>query len=52
MAHVIFYVHDLRTSGVVRDTLKLAAYCAAYHRVTLVAGYQDGYLKGEAGGSR
>lgn len=42
---IVIYVHDLRTSGVVRDSLGLATYCAARHPVTVVAGYRSGWLE-------
>ncbi len=51
MGRLVFYVHDLRTSGVVRDSLSLAAHCAPHHRVTLVAGYGAGFLRDEASGA-
>ncbi len=51
MGRLVIYVHDLRTSGVVRDSLNLAAHCAPHHRVTLVAGYGAGFLQHEAAGA-
>jgi glycosyltransferase involved in cell wall biosynthesis len=48
MGNIILYVHDLRTSGVVRGAIALARDCAARHRTTLVAGYGDGFLREEA----
>jgi glycosyltransferase involved in cell wall biosynthesis len=49
MGHLVIYVHDLRTSGVVRDSLKLAAHCSGHHRVTLIAGHGGGFFETEAG---
>ena len=51
MGRLVIYVHDLRTSGVVRDSLHLAAHCAGHHQVTLVAGYGTGFLQDQAGGA-
>lgn len=48
MAKIIIYVHDFRTSGVVKDSLMLAGHCAQSHEVTLVAGYGGGFLEEEA----
>ncbi len=42
MAHVALYVHDLRSSGVVRNALVYARRLARDHRVTLIAGSSDG----------
>lgn len=50
MAKIILYVHDFRTSGVVKDSLLLAQHCAQSHDVTLVAGYGGGFLEEEARG--
>jgi hypothetical protein len=48
MRDVILYVHDLRTSGVVRDAMLLAAHLAKTRSTTLVAGYGDGFFQAEA----
>jgi glycosyltransferase involved in cell wall biosynthesis len=48
MGNVIIYVHDLRSSGVVRDAMMLAAHCAPRHATTLVAGHGDGFFREEA----
>ena len=48
MGNVIIYVHDLRSSGVVRDAMMLAAHCAGRHRTTLVAGHGEGFFRDEA----
>lgn len=48
MTKIALYVHDFRTSGVVKDSLMLAAHCAKHHEVTLVAGYGTGFLEEEA----
>jgi glycosyltransferase involved in cell wall biosynthesis len=48
VSRIIIFVHDLRTSGVVRDSMNLAAHCARFHEVTLVAGYRAGFLAGQA----
>lgn len=48
MGRIIIYVHDFRTSGVVRDSMKLAEHCAGDHDVTLLAGYGGGFLEAEA----
>jgi glycosyltransferase involved in cell wall biosynthesis len=48
MLPLVIYIHDFRTSGVVRDSLKLAAHCSMHFPVTLVAGHQVGFLEGEA----
>lgn len=45
---VMVYVHDLRTSGVVRNTLAIARKVAERYEVVLVAGHRDGYLLDEA----
>jgi glycosyltransferase involved in cell wall biosynthesis len=49
MGNVIIYVHDLRSSGVVRDAMMLAAHCAGRHETTLVAGHGEGFFREEAG---
>jgi glycosyltransferase involved in cell wall biosynthesis len=48
MSRLVIYVHDLRTSGVVRDSLNLAAHCARHRPVTLIAGHRSGFLGDEA----
>lgn len=48
MTSIIIYVHDFRVSGVVKDSLMLAAHCAKSHEVTMVAGYGGGFLEEEA----
>ena len=50
----MIYVHDLRTSGVVRNTLAIARKVAERQEVVLVAGHRDGYLAdaADAGGWR
>jgi glycosyltransferase involved in cell wall biosynthesis len=48
MLPLVIYIHDFRTSGVVRDSMKLAAHCSMHFPVTLVAGHRVGYLEGEA----
>jgi glycosyltransferase involved in cell wall biosynthesis len=48
MAIVILYVHDLRSSGVVRDAMMLAGHMAGRHETILVAGHGDGFLAREA----
>ncbi|RVT89733.1 glycosyltransferase [Sphingomonas crocodyli] len=52
MTDIIIYVHDLRSSGVVRDAIRLADHCAERHRVTLVAGHGDGFFREAAGQGR
>ncbi|TZG27525.1 glycosyltransferase [Sphingomonas montanisoli] len=52
MTDIIIYVHDLRSSGVVRDAIRLADHCAERHRVTLVAGHGDGFFRDLAGQGR
>ena len=52
MADIIIYVHDLRSSGVVRDAIRLADHCAERHPVTLVAGHGDGFFRDAAGQGR
>lgn len=49
MGNVIIYVHDLRSSGVVRDAMMLAAHCAGRHETTLVAGHGEGFFRDRAG---
>lgn len=48
MAAVYLYVHDLRSSGVVRNAITFAARHAADHPTTLIAGYADGFFRDEA----
>lgn len=48
MGNIIFYVHDLRTSGVLRDTMMVAQSCAERHDTTVVAGYGDGFFRDAA----
>ena len=47
MASISFYVHDLRTSGVLRDTMMVAQHCAERYPTTVVAGYGDGFFRDE-----
>jgi len=48
MGTIIIYVHDLRSSGVVRDAMMLADHCAGRHDTTLVAGHGEGFFIDEA----
>lgn len=48
MGTIIIYVHDLRSSGVVRDAMMLATHCAGRHETTLVAGHGEGFFRDEA----
>lgn len=48
MRHVIVYVHDLRSSGVVRNAIDHARRIARDHPTTLVAGYDVGLFREEA----
>ncbi len=48
MGTVIIYVHDLRSSGVVRDALMLADHIAGRHETILVAGHGEGFFREEA----
>src|SRR4051812_29679950 len=48
MAHVFVYIHDFRSSGVVRDALSFATRLSHEHQTTLVAGYGDGFFRVEA----
>lgn len=48
MRHVYLYVHDLRSSGVVRNAIDFAKRLAADHPTTLVAGYGEGFFADEA----
>ncbi len=45
MSRIVLFVHDLRASGVVRDSLNLALHCAPFHTVTLVSGHRTGFLQ-------
>jgi len=49
MGNINFYVHDLRSSGVLRDTMAVASHCAQRHQTTIVAGYGDGFFRESAG---
>lgn len=49
MGNIIFYVHDLRTSGVLRDTMMVANHVASHHPTTVVAGHDDGFFQNEIG---
>jgi glycosyltransferase involved in cell wall biosynthesis len=51
MGHIILYIHDFRSSGVVRNALSQARGLAERHRVTLVAGYGQGHFREEAIGA-
>jgi glycosyltransferase involved in cell wall biosynthesis len=48
MRHVYLYVHDLRSSGVVRNAIDFAKRLAEDHPTTLVAGYGEGFFAEEA----
>ena len=48
MRHVYLYVHDLRSSGVVRNAIDFAKRLAEDHPTTLVAGYGQGFFADEA----
>lgn len=48
MRHVYLYVHDLRSSGVVRNALDFAKRLSQDHPTTLVAGYGQGFFAEEA----
>ena len=48
MPHVYLYVHDLRSSGVVRNAIDFARRLAEDHPTTLVAGYGEGFFAEEA----
>ncbi|HEX7885493.1 MAG TPA: glycosyltransferase [Phenylobacterium sp.] len=48
MRHVYLYVHDLRSSGVVRNALDFAGRLAQDHPTTLVAGFAEGFFHDEA----
>ena len=49
MGNISFYVHDLRSSGVLRDTMMVAQHCAQHYPTTVVAGYGDGFFRDEIG---
>jgi len=48
MRHVYLYVHDLRSSGVVRNAIDFARRLAQDHPTTLIAGYGQGFFADEA----
>jgi glycosyltransferase involved in cell wall biosynthesis len=48
MRHVYLYVHDLRSSGVVRNAIDFAKRLAKDHPTTLVVGYSEGFFAEEA----
>jgi glycosyltransferase involved in cell wall biosynthesis len=48
MEHVYLYIHDFRSSGVVRNALSYARRLAGEHPTTLVVGYGDGFFRAEA----
>lgn len=48
MRHVYLYVHDLRSSGVVRNAIDFAKRLAQEHPTTLVVGYGEGFFAEEA----
>lgn len=48
MRHVYLYVHDLRSSGVVRNAIDFARRLAQDHPTTLVTGYGEGFFADEA----
>jgi len=48
MRHVYLYVHDLRSSGVVRNAIDFARRLAQDHPTTLVTGYGEGFFGEEA----
>lgn len=54
MSAALIYVHDLRSSGVVRTALNIAARVARERPTTLVAGFADGLFAGSdaSGGAR
>lgn len=45
MDHIYIYIHDFRSSGVVRDALMLADHCVDHHPTTLVAGHGEGFFR-------
>lgn len=48
MRHVYLYIHDLRSSGVVRNAIDFAKRLAQDHPTTLVVGYGEGFFAQEA----
>jgi glycosyltransferase involved in cell wall biosynthesis len=48
MDHVYLYIHDFRSSGVVRNALSYARRLAREHPTTLIAGYGGGLFRAEA----
>lgn len=52
MGNIVIYVHDLRSSGVVRDAMMLADHCAERHDTTLVAGHGEGFFREAAAQGR
>lgn len=48
MGTIVIYIHDLRSSGVVRDAMMLADHCHDHHDTTLVAGHGEGFFREEA----
>jgi glycosyltransferase involved in cell wall biosynthesis len=48
MHHVNLYVHDLRSSGVVRNAIDFARRLAQDHPTTLVCGYAEGFFAEDA----
>lgn len=48
MRHVYLYVHDLRSSGVVRNAIDFARRMARDWPTTLIAGYGEGFFAQEA----
>jgi len=48
MRQVYLYVHDLRSSGVVRNAIDFARRFAQDHPTTLIAGYDKGFFREEA----
>ncbi len=45
MGSIYIYIHDLRSSGVVRDAMMLAEHCAHHHDTTLIAGHDQGFFR-------
>lgn len=52
MGDVILYVHDLRSSGVVRNAIAYADRLAVSHRTTLIAGCGEGMFRDAAADGR
>jgi len=48
MDRIYLYIHDFRSSGVVRNALSYARRLASEHPTTLIAGYGDGFFRAEA----